>query len=204
MTKQEAGGRRQAGGQQSKAGEEAANPAAGLALPSWAIVTEKRRAHIARVTALIDRWAAALHRPPDVAQAWHDAALWHDALRDAPEPLLRELTSDARSDVRVLHGPAAAVRLVAGGEERDDVLEAIRWHTAGSAEWGATGRALYMADFLEPGRAFARAERASLAQQVPADFDGTFRQVVQMRLEWTLREGKALLLPTVALWNAVR
>ncbi len=70
--------------------------------------------------------------------------------------------------------------------------------------WADTGRALYMADFLEPGRAFARGDRAYLAHLVPLDFAGTFRQVVRTRLDWTLREGKALLGETVALWNAVR
>ena len=34
--------------------------------------------------------------------------------------------------------------------------------------------------------------------------DGVFRQVVRMRLEWTLREGKELFPEAVDLWNAVR
>jgi HD superfamily phosphohydrolase YqeK len=175
-----------------------------LALPPWAMVSDRRRAHIGRVTALIDSWAASMELSPESARAWHDAAAWHDALRDAPDAMLRELTGDASSEANVLHGPAAAVRLAAEGERRADVLEAVRWHTVGSAEWGPTGRALYMADFLEPGRTFGHADRAYFAHQVPLDFDGTFRQVVRTRLEWALREGKALLQPTVQLWNAVR
>lgn len=175
-----------------------------MTLPAWAVVTEKRRGHIARVVALIDGWAAALHLSPDAAQAWHDAAMWHDALRDAPEAVLRDITSDRHSDANLLHGPAAAVQLATNGERREDVLEAVRWHTVGCATWADTGRALYMADFLEPGRAFARGDRAYLAHSVPLDFAGTFRQVVRTRLDWTLREGKALLGETVALWNAVR
>src|SRR6185437_12934843 len=50
------------------------------------------------------------------------------------------------------------------------------------------GQALYMADYLEPGRPFARADRAFLAMHVPRDFDGAFRQVVRHRVEWCLRE----------------
>jgi 2-amino-4-hydroxy-6-hydroxymethyldihydropteridine diphosphokinase len=61
-----------------------------------------------------------------------------------------------------------------------------------------------MADFLEPGRPFLRADSAFLAEHLPHDFDGVFRQVVRMRLEWTLREGKALFPETVGLWNQVR
>ena len=157
-----------------------------------------------RVVALIDQWAAAMELSERHRAAWHDAALWHDALRDAPESLLRTLTGDAESDASLLHGPASAERLAADGERRSDVLSAIRWHTTGSVDWNATGRALYMADFLEPGRQFASAERSDLAQQVPCDFDGTFRHVVRMRLEWALREGKGLIPRTVALWNSVR
>ena len=68
---------------------------------------------------------------------------------------------------------------------------------------GRTGRALFMADFLEPGRGFMRDDRAFLASHLPTDFDGVFRQVVRMRMEWTLREGKALFPETALLWNSV-
>ena len=74
----------------------------------------------------------------------------------------------------------------------------------GCAEWDRTGRALYMADFLEPGRTFMQADRAFLAAQVPVAFDAVFRQVVRMRIEWVVREGKGLAVETVALWNSVR
>ena len=103
-----------------------------------------------------------------------------------------------------MHGPAVAERLSAAGERRLDVLEAIRWHTLGSARWGRTGKALYMADFLEPGRPFSRADRAFLAAHVMTDFDGVFRQVVRTRIEWTVREGKMLFPETADLWNSVR
>lgn len=173
-------------------------------LPEWAEVGEKRRAHIARVTALLDRWAAQLQLGADEAQSWHDAGRWHDALRDANAESLRALADDAERPVETLHGPAAAVRLAREGESRADVLDAIRWHTVGYAGWSRVGRALYMADFLEPGRQFARADRAFLADHLAHDFDGVFRQVVRMRIEWTVREGKALFPETVALWNHVR
>lgn len=173
-------------------------------LPSWAQVGEKRRAHIMRVTGLLDRWAAQLRLDAAEAQAWHDVGRFHDALRDAPEAELRRLAAGHDLPLDVLHGPAAANHLVAIGETRASVLDAVRWHTVGFAGWDRTGRALYMADFLEPGRGFMRADRAFLAEHLPHDFDGVFRQVVRMRLEWTLREGKALFPEAVDLWNSVR
>jgi HD superfamily phosphohydrolase YqeK len=174
-------------------------------LPPWACVSEKRRAHIERVTTLLDEWARALRLSTDEAHAWHDAGRLHDALRDAPEAQLRILAGDpAGYTTEMLHGPAAAARLAKDGESRQELLDAIRYHTVGNAAWGRLGRALYMADYLEPGRKFSRTDRAYLASQVPHDFDTTFRQVLRARLEWSLREGMRLFPEAVALWNAVR
>jgi len=74
----------------------------------------------------------------------------------------------------------------------------------GYAHWDRTGRALYLADFLEPGRDWGLADRAFLTVHVPDDFDGVFRQVVRQRLEWALREGNVLYNESVELWNSVR
>jgi 2-amino-4-hydroxy-6-hydroxymethyldihydropteridine diphosphokinase len=104
----------------------------------------------------------------------------------------------------MLHGPAAANHLGAEGESRVSVLDAIRWHTTGYGAWDRIGRALYMADFLEPGRTFMQGDRAFLASLVPTHFDAVFRQVVRMRLEWALREGKGFAPESVALWDSVR
>ena len=174
-------------------------------LPEWARVTEKRREHIQRVTALLDEWAARLALPDEERIAWRDAGRLHDALRDAPEALLRELGGDSPDyPIEMLHGPAAAEQMQRDGERRAEVLDAVRFHTVGSAQWGRLGRALYMADYLEPGRKFSRGDRAYLAAQVPYDFDATFRQVVRARLEWSLREGMRLYPEAVVLWNSVR
>ena len=175
-----------------------------ITLPAWARVSDKRREHIGRVVGLLLAWCDGLKIGETEGALWRDAGLWHDALRDASEDELRAITGDDQSPVGILHGPAAAKKLAADGEPRDELLDAIRWHTVGRAGWSRTGRALYMADFLEPGRTFARADRAYLAAHVPKDFDGTFRQTVKERIEWTVREGKALFPETVSLWNAVR
>jgi len=176
----------------------------GIELPEWAVVTPARRAHTERVVTLISSWGSAMDIGPDETAEWRDAATWHDALRDAPEHDLRALVPDARYPGPMLHGPAAAARLEASGERRTGVIAAVRYHTVGCAAWDRTGRALYMADFLEPGRAFGKLDRAFLAENVPHDFAGVFRQVVRQRLEWALREGGALYPETVELWNSVR
>jgi predicted HD superfamily hydrolase involved in NAD metabolism len=178
---------------------------ASVELPAWACVSERRLEHIVRVTDLLDQWAAGLRLSPEDARSWHDAGRLHDALRDAPESELRRLAGDLPEyTTDMLHGPAAAALLQADGDSRTELLDAIRFHTVGSAGWGRLGRALYMADYMEPGRKFSRADRAYLASQVPHDFEATFRQVLRNRLEWSLREGMRLFPEAVALWNSVR
>jgi HD superfamily phosphohydrolase YqeK len=173
-------------------------------LPGWAVVSPQRRAHIQRVAALLAAWAAEMGVDGREAAAWYDAARWHDALRDAPEEQLRALAPNGPYSGPMLHGPAAAARLEAEGERRAGVLAAVRYHTVGYARWDRTGRALYMADFLEPGRDWGLADRAFLTAHVPDDFEGVFRQVVRQRLEWALREGNAVYPETIELWNSVR
>lgn len=175
-----------------------------LDLPSWARVTAKRAEHIQRVTALLNSWAAAMRLPPADASAFVEAGVLHDALRDASESELREITGDSDSPLGLLHGPAAAIKLEKDGGRRADVLDAVRFHTVGNARWGVVGRALFMADFLEPGRKFMKQDRYFLALQVPNSFDAVFRQVVRMRLEWTVREGNNIFPETAALWNSLQ
>lgn len=173
-------------------------------LPAWAVVGASRRHHIERVVALLDEWARKMKLPADEASRWRTAGILHDALRDADEPMLRALSGEGKRPAEVLHGPAAAVRAEQDGERRVDVLDAVRFHTIGSPAWERTGRALYLADFLEPGRRFLKDERRALAVRVPRDLDAAFRKCVHLRIEWTLAEGGELFPETVALWNAVR
>jgi len=177
---------------------------AAVALPEWAQVSEKRRAHIARVVAWLEGWAERMQLTDDERSRWVTAGLLHDALRDAPEHVLRAITGDAARAAELLHGPAAAVRAEQDGERRQDVLEAVRHHTIGWSGWGRTGRALYLADFLEPGRKFLVAERARIAEEVPVDFDAAFRDGVRLRLQYSLSQGGELFPESVTLWNAVR
>jgi HD superfamily phosphohydrolase YqeK len=175
-----------------------------VAFPEWAHASEKRRAHVARVVALLEKWAKAMRISSAETERWRTAGVLHDALRDAPNRILRKWSGDRESAAEVLHGPAAAVRAGIDGERREDVLEAVRYHTVGRTSWNRTGRALYMADFLEPGRKFLVAERRRLAMRVPSDFDGAFRDVVRLRLSWSLVKGGELFPETVDLWHAVR
>ena len=162
-----------------------------MSLPPWAEVTPARHAHIERVAALLAHWAGALRVPPAEQSRWLRAAWLHDALRDA-----------ALAD-RTAHGPAAADRAAAEGERDRGVLDAVRYHTIGFAGWDDVGRMLYLADFLEPGRAADHTDRADLTQRVVKERDVVLRDVARRRIEWTLESGWPLRAETVDFWNAL-
>jgi len=173
-------------------------------LPRWAQVGPKRLAHIRRVAALLDSWGAAMSLSEAEHTRWVRAGWLHDAIKDAPTGELKSLAPDCDWGDELLHGPAVANKLLAEGERDAELVEAVRWHSVGSAGWGMTGKALYAADFLEPGRKFDPEGRAALAARFPREPQEVFREVVMRRVEWTERSGWPLLEPTRALWNSLR
>ncbi len=172
-------------------------------LPAWACVALARRAHIERVAMLIDGWARAVPLPPEERRRWLRAAWLHDALRDADAGTLAILAPDDDGPPELRHGPASAARAAADGEDDQGVLEAVRFHSVGYAGWDAAGRALYCADYLEPGREFDRDGRAALARRFPEAADKVVREVARARLLHLVRSGWPLPPPTVRFWNAL-
>lgn len=160
-------------------------------LPSWAQVSPPRLSHIERVAALMEAWAATLDLPAEERDRWRAAAWLHDALRDADEPFLREILEGEYADLPVplLHGPAAARKLEAEGESDASLLLAVRYHTLGHRDLDELGRALYLADFLEPGRDFAVRWREILRERMPHDRAAVLREVVEARVGNLLRRG---------------
>lgn len=158
-----------------------------MSLPAWAVVTAARRSHIERVVILLDSWAAVMAVSPEERDRWLRAGWLHDALRDAPH-----------AD-HTAHGAAAAERAAADGEQDPGVLAAVRFHTVGSPDWDDVGRMLYLADYLEPGRAIP--DRADLERRVPRERDAVLREVIRRRIDWVLRSGWPVPFATVAFWN---
>lgn len=162
-----------------------------MTLPGWAVASPERRAHVERVAALIDQWAARMRVPEGERERWAKAAWLHDALRDAP-------AAD-----ELAHGPASAERAAREGESDRGVLEAVRYHSLGYAGWDDVGKMLYLGDYLEPGRTFERDLRAALAVRVPLERDAVLLEVTRRRIQWTVESGWPLAPETVEFWNSL-
>jgi len=174
-------------------------------LPTWAVAGEARRAHIARVAALMDRWAEELGLPDAERRRWKAAAWLHDALRDAPAEELRgQVPAELRDlPAPLLHGPAAAERLREEGVRDEALLHAIAYHTLGHPALDRLGRALYLADFLEPGRTFDPLGGAVLRARLPAAMDEVLVEVAAARIAFLLDRRRTLRPETVAFWNTL-
>jgi HD superfamily phosphohydrolase YqeK len=172
-------------------------------LPEWAIVTPSRREHIERVAELAGRWAREMAVAETEGRRWLRAVWLHDALRDASEQELNRWAPDAPGPVDLRHGPASAARAKAEGETDRGVLDAVRYHSIGLAEWDMAGRVLYCADFLEPGRKHAREWRAELAARLPSEPAQVIREVATARVGHLVSSGRPLLEPTVRFWNSL-
>jgi HD superfamily phosphohydrolase YqeK len=172
-------------------------------LPDWAVVSPSRRKHIERVAELAGRWAEEMGVQETERRRWLRAVWLHDALRDAPEAELKRWAPDALGPGDLRHGPASAARAKAEGETDRGVLDAVRYHSIGLAEWDMAGRILYCADYLEPGRKQAREWRAALASRLPSEPSQVIRQVATARVGHLVSSGRPLLEPTVRFWNSL-
>jgi HD superfamily phosphohydrolase YqeK len=172
-------------------------------LPEWAVVTPERFAHIQRVAELAVDWAERMGVPDSERNRWLRAVWLHDALRDADPAEIEKWAAATPGPPELRHGPASAARAKAEGETDRGVLDAVRYHSVGLAEWDMVGRILYCADFLDPARPFAQAERAELAKRLPDDSSAVLREVARSRISHLIQSGWPLLEPTVRFWNSL-
>lgn len=173
-------------------------------LPAWAQAGAPRRDHMDRVAALLSDWASALALPDEERRRWIAVAYLHDALRNADPEELRPRVPPHAAHLPgpLLHGPAAAQRLWVDGVRDSELLDAVAYHTLGHPTLGTLGRALYAADFLEPGRDLLNEWRAELRARMPADLGAVVRDVLAARVRHLLACRTSLRPETVGFWNA--
>ena len=147
------------------------------ALPSWAVMSDVRRKHVEGVGRLLWNWSKALKLDKSNQARWRAAGLLHDVLKGVDPKILREEVgnADVWSDP-LLHGPACASRLRADGVEDEKLLQAIAYHTTGHPGFDSFGQALYIADYLEPGRRGMVRKRADWRRRMPFDWHAVLEE----------------------------
>lgn len=172
-------------------------------LPSWTAAGPARREHMARVSGLLRTWAEAAELTGEDRVRWSAVGYLHDVLREAPPAELRTMVPPEHRGLPdpLLHGPAGAERLRVAGILDGEVLTAVAWHTTGDVRFGALGRALYAADFLEPGRSFLPEWREELRDRMPGEADDVVREIVGARITNLVSKGRPVMPRTLHFWN---
>ncbi len=164
-----------------------------------------RMEHMERVARLLGKWASALKLPEHEVVRWQAAGILHDALKnERPAVLRRTLVPDLEHlPDALLHGPAAARKLREEGVDDEDFLLAVAFHTLGHPDLGGLGRALVVADYIEPGRRDRKKWKKSRRSRMPQEFPLVLRDVVRARIQGTLARDRTLHQETVGLWNVL-
>lgn len=172
-----------------------------MSLPPWAVVTPRRREHIERVAALVDRFSHERGVAGPERERWLRAAWLHDALKDAPPEEMARYAPQGDWPAPLWHAAAAAAAAEAHGERDRGVIDAVRYHPLGFSGWDDAGRMLFLADYLEPGRPEARAQRDAWTLRVAHDRDAVLREVLAARIALLLHAMHPVRPETWDYWN---
>jgi HD superfamily phosphohydrolase YqeK len=174
-------------------------------LPVWSMPTSHRLGHMQRVAALLGEWADALKLGDIECARWRAIGLLHDVLREvAPEELRPTVDPSLRTwPGKLLHGPAAAERLRAEGLDDESFLLGVAYHTVGHPQLDEMGRALFIADYIEPGRTYDVERLADWRARMPHERKSVLRAVLRARLDRLLNESRPIRAETAAFWNVL-
>ena len=155
--------------------------------PDWAVMSEARRQHALRVGRLLWKWSRKLDHRKKKRIRWRAAGLLHDALKgESPAVLRRQLPDAAEWSDPLLHGPVCAARLREEGVSDKALLRAVAYHTTGHPKFSRLGQALYMADYLDPGRRGMVRTRADWRRRMPDDWDSVLEEVAASKISTLL------------------
>ena len=174
-------------------------------------VCEKRLAHC-RSTALQAEALSTRFNPTLGGTAGRVIGLWHDVAREWGEPQLLDyclsnnvgMEPEEMRHPMLLHGAVGAHLLLSFVPETAATWRsAIRWHTLGSPDMGFLGAVLFVADYVEPLRAYLddTTRKALLGM---ASLEEMCLEVAQRQVEHIRLKGKAPASSTLALAEFLR
>lgn len=127
-------------------------------------LNEKRKKHIYGVVETAKKMAEKYGADLQKAET---AALFHDMFRSTPVDVLNmyvrqlHLSPSLLDNANLAHGPIAAVIMERDyGIEDEDIINAVRYHTTGRENMSLLEKIIYLADAIEPGRAYPTVDEA--------------------------------------------
>lgn len=143
--------------------------------------SEKRKIHTegVRTTAmkLAEKYGAHLEDPAAFIEKAELAALFHDMYRGVPVDVLNYYVKHLNLDEKrykdnpnLAHGKIAAIIMERDFDVKDrDIINAVSYHTTGRPEMSLLEKIIYIADAVEPSRAYPGVQ--ALRQTLEEDLD---------------------------------
>lgn len=136
-------------------------------------LNEKRKNHIYGVVETAKKLSVKYGADPQKAET---AALFHDMFRSTPVDILNmyvrqlELPPVLLDNANLAHGPIAAIIMQRDyGIDDSDILNAVRYHTTGRENMSLLEKIIYLADAIEPGRAYPTVDEARKIAETSLD-----------------------------------
>ena len=157
-------------------------------------LSEKRFGHVQRVVETIDEiaWTNGLSCSDCRLIGW-----LHDSAKQEPEEDFLDLVDrgeidldeETRANPKLWHGFHAAYwGRTQFGIDREDLLDAVRFHPTGSPGLTPEGIALYVADYAEPGRSMNGTEQ--IREQAKKSLYSAVLRVVDAKLAYIKGKGR--------------
>lgn len=167
-------------------------------------LSPRRRDHAHRVAAQAVLLAERFGAPADKAEL---AGLLHDLCRELPDAEMLAAAErygvpygpvEARRPKKILHGPVAAAELAQLGLD-PRVCRAIALHTVGDAGMTVLEKVVYLADYVEPSRAFPGVDDVRALAE--SSLDDAVGAAARLSLLDIIRKGRGVVPGALALYN---
>lgn len=134
------------------------------------------------------------------------AALMHDMVRERPVKQQFEILQEAgfhvdeimRKNPVLLHAKVASVLALKKYKLPIEVAEIVACHTTGKSEMNLEECVFFLADALEPGRAWSSWKRL---EDVVEDLRENLLDCLRWKLDYTLKRGKMIHFHSLDCWN---
>ncbi|WP_400242558.1 bis(5'-nucleosyl)-tetraphosphatase (symmetrical) YqeK [Niallia sp. JL1B1071] len=158
-------------------------------------ITEKRYIHTIGVMETAIQLATKYGANVEKAEI---AAIFHDYAKFRSKEEMKQIIVEENMDPNLLlfhselwHAPVGAflVEKEVGINDRE-ILDAIRYHTSGRPEMSMLEKIVYLADYIEPGRAFPGVDEVRELAEV--NFERAFLQAVKNTIMFLIRNNRAV------------
>jgi predicted HD superfamily hydrolase involved in NAD metabolism len=135
------------------------------------------------------------------------SAVFHDYAKFRPKEEMRQIIKDQRMDVTILsyssellHAPVGAYLVKTEiGITDEEILSAIRYHTTGRVGMTLLEKIIFLADYVEPNRAFPGVEE--VRETAEQSLDEAVLQALRNTVQFLMKQKQLVFPETIAAYN---